>query len=281
MHLRTRLFLCAILAASGCGTQRLNGQTASARQWAMLCSRLRPAHQANSNPPRPPTNIERTRLENAARDTSASLVQIHTVLKPSCGVELVGDRVRKTSSRSGGSGVAIAAGGIILTNAHVLRGALTITVSLPDGSTHRVDRVVTDPRLDLAVLRVGSADLPPLAPSGESVTPGTPVIAVSSLVGDLVDRARPGVVTRLTVSLQNQLDPTRRRDFADLIESTTHLAPGFSGGPLLDSKGRFVGLNVAATGTPGTEQTRGYAIPFNERTRLALASLVTEVTLKR
>ena len=83
-----------------------------------------------------------------------------------------------------------------------------------------------------------------------------------------------GVVTRGRRSLQRELDPTGRRDYGDLVETTVKLEPGFSGGPLLDLKGRLVGLNVAVTGSPGTDRQRGYTIPFDNPMHEAIGQLV-------
>ena len=84
-------------------------------------------------------------------------------------------------------------------------------------------------------------------------------------------RQRPGVVTRASASMQEELDPTGQRDYRRLIESTAELAPGFSGGPLLNAAGRLVGLNVAVSGAPGDR--RGYAIPFDARMGEVVARL--------
>ena len=58
-----------------------------------------------------------------------------------------------------------------------------------------------------------------------------------------------------------------------LIESTARIEAGFSGGPLIDTQGRLVGLNVAVTGHPDSKRCRGYAVPLDNRIHKALADL--------
>jgi S1-C subfamily serine protease len=85
------------------------------------------------------------------------------------------------------------------------------------------------------------------------------------------------VVTDVAVSLQNELDPRRARLYENLIESTTPIEPGFSGGALLDRQGRLIGLNVAVAGELNGDDCRGYAIPFSADIRKALAELAAQV----
>ena len=173
----------------------------------------------------------------------------------------------------GGTGVVIAAEGLVLTNEHVVRSASLITAVLADGSRHRVKRVVAATELDVAVLVLDCAGLRPLPLADSPVRVGEPVIAVGGRRSDEAISQRTGRVTHLAASLQNQLDPTRQRDYSRLIESTVRLEPGFSGGPLLDAAGQLVGLNVAMTGQPGQPRCRGYAIPFDTVTRKAINEL--------
>jgi S1-C subfamily serine protease len=132
-------------------------------------------------------------------------------------------------------------------------------------------------RLDMAVLVVDCVGLKPLQMADSPARSGEPVIAVGGRRFDEPIGRRSGAVTSVAASLQNNLDPTRRRDYNRLIESTATLEPGFSGGPLLDLHGRLVGLNVAMTGRPGSAQCRGYAIPFDDAARQAINGLMGQV----
>ncbi len=205
-----------------------------------------------------------------------SVVQIRTTLESPYFNDKRVALAQRISPRSGGTGVVIGSGGIILTNAHVLRDATAVTVVLSDGSEHGIERVVIDPHLDLAVIRIGDIDVEPLRPVDLPPELGAFVVAVSLPGADVARAVRPGVVTNPSMSLQTQLDPRRTRNYDGLIESTTRIEPGFSGGPLLDGRGRLVGLNVAVAGPTDTVLHRGYALPFNNRTRTAVERLVEQ-----
>jgi S1-C subfamily serine protease len=214
-------------------------------------------------------------LQHAAQQASASVVHIRTTFPAQTQADNPPATARPTSWRSGGTGVTIGAG-LILTDEHVVHDALEIAVCLPDGSWRPVERVVTDRAFDLALLRVTGADLPAIAFSDAYASPGTPVIALGRPAAGTTHCARSGVVTNDAASLQDQLDPARRRDYAYLIESTVRLEPGFSGGPLLDAAGRLIGLNVATSDSTDTGECRGYALPLNKRVRAALARMVAQ-----
>jgi S1-C subfamily serine protease len=174
--------------------------------------------------------------------------------------------------------VVLAASGVVLTSEHVVRDAGQIVVTLADGSERVAVGVAADDKLDLAVLRIVDIELRPLVPAFTSVNAGTPVVAVSACCRSEVECLRTGIVTNPAASLQNELDPMRTRQYGELIESTTELEQGFSGSPLVDKLGRFIGLNVAVVGALDRDTPRGYAIPFNDRVRDAVARLVAKVT---
>ena len=157
------------------------------------------------------------------------------------------------------------------------RSAEKITVILHDGSVRQVERVVVDDRLDLAAFRIKEHTSQALRPSGLSPGAGQPVVAVGAPIAGAARISRPGVVTSKCQSLQNELDPTRQRDYSQLIQSTAAVSPGFSGGPLLDADGRFVGINVATTGRDRDHSKRGYAIPFTSSVQARIARLAQQV----
>jgi S1-C subfamily serine protease len=146
-------------------------------------------------------------------------------------------------------------------------------VHFHDGSSHEAVAVAIDADLDLAVIRVSRRRVAALTPKVAVALPGSPVIAMAraSASGDW--SAQVGVVTCRGVSLRGRLDPANFLDYGHLIESTTKIEPGYSGGPLLDAGGTLVGLNVAAAGIRDDDRWRGYAIPFDARTVARVARL--------
>ena len=212
------------------------------------------------------------RLQATGHAAADCLVHIVTVLREDASEESPPtiDGV-PTSFCTGGTGVVVAPDGLILTNEHVCRDAAEVYVVLPDGRKLPVEHIVVDRQLDLAMLKIAATGLPALPMSTRPLSRGLPVVAVGRVEPDEPVTSRPGVILSTVVSLQQILDPTRTRDYAGLIESTTRLEPGFSGGPLLDSAGRLIGLNVAAGSANGAH--RGYAIPLGGAVRAAVYRL--------
>jgi serine protease Do len=152
----------------------------------------------------------------------------------------VSERLRRSTvqvaagGRGQGSGVIWGADGLIVTNAHVARGA-EAKVSLWDGSAHAAKVLSRDERRDLASLRIAAAGLPAATPGdSDALRAGEIVIAVGNPLG-FIGALTTGVVHSL---------PNRKR----WVAADVRLAPGNSGGPLADARGRVVGINTMIAG---------------------------------
>ncbi len=153
-----------------------------------------------------------------------------------------------------GSGVIIAPDGYILTNNHVVQGAEALSVTLQDGTSHEAVLVGTDPATDLAVIRAGGSDLP-YAVLGDStkLKVGQLVIAIGNPFG-FNSTVSTGVVSALGRALRSR----EGRLIENIIQHTAPLNPGNSGGPLVDSRGRVVGINTAII---AIAQGIGFSVP--------------------
>jgi len=141
-----------------------------------------------------------------------------------------------------GSGLVFASDGLILTNSHVVAGAASVGVTMADGQRSTARVLGKDPHTDIAVLRT---DNPLSAPSlsfvdSKTVMPGQLAIALGNPLG-FEHTVTAGVVSAIGRSLR----AVTGRLIDDVIQTDAALNPGNSGGPLVDAKGRVIGINTA------------------------------------
>ena len=161
-----------------------------------------------------------------------------------------------------GSGFIIDSSGIIVTNNHVVKDARTVTVTLSDGNTYPAKVLGTDPKTDLAVLKISAGHPLPYVELGDSsnVVPGEWVIAMGNPFG-LDGTVTAGIVSALG------------RDIGDgpydkFIQIDAPINEGNSGGPLFDQKGEVIGVNTAILSPTGGSVGIGFAIPSNTIKRI-------------
>jgi S1-C subfamily serine protease len=260
-----------ILALAGCTAPR-SRPAADQLAWQRLCAHMQPAPENPAPSAAGPQDTAQGRaLEAAATRARPAVVHIHTIMVEAAAPATEGDAAR-LGRRSGGTGVIVGADGLIVTAAHVVRGAQAVRVVLADGTSYPAHAVEFDPHRDVAIVSIDAHDLPTLPPETAAAPHGTPIVALGC-PGPAVAARRFGRVSKPCASLQHQLDPAGACDFPKLIEPTAALEPGFSGGPLLDQHGHLLGLHVAMRGnTP--ERRRGYAQPLDIATLAELSARI-------
>jgi len=140
-----------------------------------------------------------------------------------------------------GSGFVISSDGFIITNHHVIESAESVNVIFGDGMEHNATVAGTDPSTDIAVIKVYNSDLHTLqfTDSGQ-LEPGQIAIAIGNPMG-LQHTVTAGIVSATGRSLR----ATNGRLIDDIIQTDAALNPGNSGGPLLNSEGKVIGVNTA------------------------------------
>jgi serine protease Do len=170
-----------------------------------------------------------------------------------------------------GSGVIVSPDGYIVTNNHVVDGAMDIRVTLSDRRILPAKLVGRDPLTDLAVIKVNQTNLPNV-PWGDSTElhPGQLVLAFGNPFGFRF------TVTRGIVSALNRPNPyaTDRRKPGQFIQTDAAINPGNSGGPLVNARGEVVGINTFLISSSGAFSGMGFAIP-SQLVRPTVESLIS------
>lgn len=194
------------------------------------------------------------------------------------------------SSEEGiGTGFIVDENGLIVTNSHVVDDARgEYSVVLKDGSTYDVDKIHLDSYSDLAILEISARDLPTVDLGDSSVLKvGQKAIAIGNALGRYQNTVTVGVISGIARQLTASGGfGTSSKTYDEAIQTDAALNPGNSGGPLLNSSGQVIGINVATT--IGADNI-SFAIPVNtlkpllkgflEKGRIVRAFLGVEYTL--
>jgi serine protease Do len=173
-----------------------------------------------------------------------------------------------------GSGVIVGSDGTILTNAHVVKEADEIKVTLPDKRTFDAKVIGADPESDIAVIKVNATNLP-IAKLGDSskIRVGEIVLAIGNPF-KLSSTVTSGIVSATGRSNVGIID------YEDFIQTDAAINPGNSGGPLVNVNGEVIGINTAIATGSGGYQGVGFAIPSNTAQHI-MDSLLKEGKVRR
>ncbi len=254
------LSLSAAVACTGAPAE-------SAAQDARTSDAARPAAVAASR---------RTAITDAVSKVAPAVVTVQTEAIQRVSVDpfesFFGGRPSTRSSAGLGTGFIIRADGLIVTNAHVVAGATSISVMLRDGTTYPATQVGTDETNDLAVLRVKANNLP-VAPLGDSdnLLVGEWAIAIGNPYGFMLGNSEPSVTAGVISGVGRNLVARGEGTSAyfDMIQTDASINPGNSGGPLVSADGEVIGVNSSIYSTSGGSIGLGFAIPINRAKRVA------------
>lgn len=164
-------------------------------------------------------------------------------------------------NRGTGSGFILESNGYILTNAHVVDGATNIYVTLTDKREFKAKLIGSDPRTDVALVKIDAKDLPKLSIGDSSkVRVGEWVLAIGSPFG-LDNSVTAGIVSAKGRETNDSITP--------FIQTDVAINPGNSGGPLINTKGEVIGINSQIYSKSGGYMGISFAIPIDEAIRIS------------
>jgi len=170
--------------------------------------------------------------------------------------------------RGQGSGFIVAADGLVLTNAHVVKDAQQVTVLLADRREFTAQVLGSDPATDIAVLRIPAQGLQPVNLGDPAqLQVGDPVLAIGAPFG-LAQTATAGIVSATGRSLPGD-------GAVPFIQTDAAVNPGNSGGPLFDAAGNVVGINAQIYSRTGGYQGLSFAIPVDVAMRVSRQIVAT------
>ena len=190
---------------------------------------------------------------------------IVTKVKP--GLVIINTALQYASEAAAGTGMVINAGGLVLTNNHVINGSTKITATVAStGTTYPATVVGYDQSRDIALIQLHDASGLTTVPIGDSskVRAGDAVVALGNAEGRGAITAKPGQVTALdqTITASDDGGSTASETLHGMIQTNADIVPGDSGGPLASSAG-VIGMDTAGNNAGFQQASTGFAIPVN------------------
>lgn len=216
----------------------------------------------------PVTVIERieTRIVDPADTPSQAAAVAEAVLPAIVTVEVSEGGTGDFLAASSGSGVVIDPSGLLVTNEHVVDGAAEVRVVFHDGRVYDAELVGTDSLTDLAVLKIDAAGLTPIElGSTEGLSIGDTTIAVGSPLGL---GGGPSVTVGVLSALDRRVRTGSNSELFGMLQTDAPITRGSSGGALVDTQGRLIGITTAIGVSDVGAEGLGFAIPVELVTRI-------------
>ena len=237
-----------------------------------------PAAQATQLPAQQTDQIaagRRTAITSAVERVAPSVVTVQTEVVQRVPADVFeqffGGRTGTRSAAGLGSGFIVREDGVIVTNAHVVSDASSISVALKDGTTYPAKLLGADETNDLAVIKIDAKGLP-VAPLGNSsnLLVGEWAIAIGNPYGFLLGNTEPSVTAGVVSGTGRNLatEDQGAGVYVDMIQTDASINPGNSGGPLVNSLGEVIGVNSSIFSPSGGSIGLGFAIPINRARRV-------------
>jgi serine protease Do len=176
---------------------------------------------------------------------------------------------RMPQKKGTGSGVIISKDGYIVTNNHVVDFADNVNVTLSDNRKFVAKVVGTDPRYDIAVLKISASDLPAIQKgNSDNLKIGEWALAIG-FPYDIGTTVTAGIISATHKKINGGNSRETRNVMDDFIQTDAVVNPGNSGGALVDAQGRLIGINTAIQTRTGSYEGYSFAIPVNIMSKVA------------
>jgi len=182
-----------------------------------------------------------------------------------------------------GSGFIVDAGGVVVTNAHVVANADKVSVMQRDGTVFPAEVLGTDETNDIAVLRIKASGLPVVTlGNSQDVLTGEWAIALGNPYGFVLGNSEPTVTVGVISGVGRNLVARGEgpSTYLDMIQTDAAINPGNSGGPLVNADGEVIGVNSSIYSPSGGSVGLGFAIPIN-RVKRVVEDLVAHGAVRR
>ncbi|HET9425523.1 MAG TPA: trypsin-like peptidase domain-containing protein [Gemmatimonadaceae bacterium] len=269
MKTTPRVFLAAVLI--GCSQQP---ETSSAQQ-------------AQTSPPPSVSQGRRTAITTAVAAVAPAVVTVQTAMvehvTPDLISQMFGARPGVRVTPGLGTGFIVRGDGVIVTNAHVIAGADSISVMLRDGKIYPAKRLGADETNDVAVIKIDATDLPVVKIGNSStLVVGEWSIAIGNPYGFLLGNSEPSVTAGVISGVSRNLVERGNapQQYYDMIQTDAAINPGNSGGPLANADGEVIGVNSSIYSSSGGSVGLGFAIPINRVMRI-VDDLLTHGSVRR
>lgn len=216
----------------------------------------------------------RNALTNAVAKVAPSVVTVQTEAveqAPEDPFDMFFGRAQPRTQAGLGTGFVVRKDGVIVTNAHVVAGANTISVMLRDGTVFPAKVLGRDETNDLAVLKIDAKNLPEVKlGNSNSLLIGEWAIAIGNPYGFYFGNSEPSVSVGVVSATQRNLVAPGEGEasYFDMIQTDAAINPGNSGGPLVDADGEVIGVNSSIFSPSGGSVGLGFAIPINRAARV-------------
>ncbi|HEY6218666.1 MAG TPA: trypsin-like peptidase domain-containing protein [Gemmatimonadaceae bacterium] len=244
---------------------------------AIGCSRG-PTVSAAQNQAKPPTvsDSRKTAITAAVAAVSPAVVTVQTTMVQTIRADDIdrmffGARDRTQVTPGLGTGFIVRQDGVIVTNAHVIAGADSISVMLRDGTVYPAKKLGTDETNDIAVIKIDAKSLPVVKlGNSANLVVGEWSIAIGNPYGFLLGNSEPSVTAGVVSGIgRNLIDRGEGpAQYYDMIQTDAAINPGNSGGPLVNADGEVIGVNSSIYSTSGGSIGLGFAIPINRVSRV-------------